>query len=175
MLLKDYWPRFIRSLVEFNQIAVAEQPEFDRALINVREAGDDFFIVTLSEYGCRRWETIMGIIPDPGDTLEQRRDRILFRYLDHIPYTYRTLIRYLSTVCEDYTVELDENNYRLSIEIQAEGNFQRDALMAVLVQMIPVNLLLRIKTYIPQKNDPAKVAVCSAMAVMNRFDHTPAV
>ena len=50
MKLKDYWPRCLQDLVEFQQIANAEQPEFETALDDVRTAADDFFLATLSEY-----------------------------------------------------------------------------------------------------------------------------
>ena len=43
MKLKDYWPRCLQDLVEFQQIANAEQPEFETALDDVRTAADDFF------------------------------------------------------------------------------------------------------------------------------------
>ena len=48
MKLKDYWPRCLQDLVEFQQIANAEQPEFETALDDVRTAADDFFLATLS-------------------------------------------------------------------------------------------------------------------------------
>lgn len=86
MKLKDYWPRCLQDLVEFQQIANAEQPEFETALDDVRTAADDFFLATLSEYGCQRWEAIMGLHAADGDTLEARRERILIKYLDQLPY-----------------------------------------------------------------------------------------
>lgn len=51
MLLKEYWPRCLQELVEFDQIANAEQPEFERAVSDVRNAPDDFFLVSLTELG----------------------------------------------------------------------------------------------------------------------------
>lgn len=51
MKLKDYWPRCLQDLVEFQQIANAEQPEFETALDDVRTAADDFFLATLYEEG----------------------------------------------------------------------------------------------------------------------------
>lgn len=50
MLLKEYWPRCLQELVEFDQIANAEQPEFERAVSDVKSAPDDFFLVSLTEY-----------------------------------------------------------------------------------------------------------------------------
>lgn len=56
MKLKDYWPRCLQDLVEFQQIANAEQPEFEKALGDVRTAADDFFLSTLSGI----WLSAMG-------------------------------------------------------------------------------------------------------------------
>lgn len=174
MVLKEYWPRFLQELVEFQQIANAEQPEFNKAVPDVKGAADDFFLVSLSAYGCARWERIMGLTVSPNDTLQERRDRILIKYLDQIPYTYRTLLRYLATISEDFTVTLNENAYLLYIRIRLEGYAQRDALTAVLGQMLPANLVLRMRTDIPQDDGPAKTVACSAMATMTRHKYTPA-
>lgn len=62
MLLKEYWPRCLQELIEFDQIANAEQPEFERAVSDVRNAADDFFLVSLTEYGCQRWEAILAFL-----------------------------------------------------------------------------------------------------------------
>ena len=174
MELKEYWPRYLQDLIEFDQIAGAEQPEFTKAVQDVQGAPDDFFLVSLSEYGCGRWEAILGLVAAPGDTLEARRERILIAYLDQLPYTYRALLKYLSTVSEDFSVTLDENAYDLLVRIRLEGYSQRDALVATLGQMIPANLVLRMKTEIPQKIEPAQTAACSAMAVLNRHVYKPA-
>ncbi len=174
MKLKEYWPRCLQELVEFQQIANAEQPEFENALDDVRTAADDFFLSTLSEYGCQRWEAIMGLSVAAGDTLEARRERILIKYLDQLPYTYRSLLKYLKTVSDDFTVTLDNQAYDLFIRIRLEGYSQRDALVATLGQMIPANLVLRMKTDLPQKDTPAQTAACSAMVTLNRHIYTPA-
>ena len=140
MELKAYWPLFLQDVVEFDQIAGAEQPEFQKAVQDVRNAADDFFLVSLSEYGCSRWEAILGLSVAPGDTLDQRRERIRIRYLDRLPYTYRALLSYLSTVSKDFTVQLDNDAYELFVRITLSGYTQRDALIAVLKQMIPAGL-----------------------------------
>lgn len=49
MVLKEYWPRYLQELIEFQQIANAEQPEFEKAVSDVKSAADDFFLVSLSE------------------------------------------------------------------------------------------------------------------------------
>ena len=174
MNLKEYWPRYLQELVEFKQIANAEQPEFEQAVSDVQSAADDFFLVSLTEYGCERWEAILGLSVTPGITLEERRGNIVIRNLDQLPYIYRTLLKYLSTVSEDFSVTLDENAYDLLVRIRLKGYSQRDALVATLGQMIPANLVLRMKTEIPQTIETAQTVACSAMAVINKHVHTPA-
>ena len=60
MVLKEYWPRYLQELIQ--QIANAEQPEFEKAVSDVKSAADDFFLVSLSEYGCGRWERFWGFL-----------------------------------------------------------------------------------------------------------------
>lgn len=173
MELKEYWPRYLQDLIEFGQIAGAEQPEFTKAVQDVRNAPNDFFMSTLTEYGCQRWEAILGLLAAPGDTVEARRERILIAYLDQLPYTYRTLLKYLATVSEDFNVVLDNDAYELFIRIRLSGYTQRDALAATLGQMIPANLVLLLQTAIPQTVlRPATVAG-AAMVNMIRHEHQP--
>lgn len=150
MEIKEYWPRHLQELVEFGQIATAEQPEFTKAVQDVQGAPDDFFLVSLSEYGCRRWEAILGLVAAAEDTVESRRERILIAYLDQLPYTYRALLKYLSTVSDDFKVVLDNDAYELFVRIRLSGYTQRDALAETLKQMIPANLVLLLQTAIPQ-------------------------
>lgn len=173
MEIKEYWPRFLQDVVEFYQIAGAEQPEFTKAAQDVRSAADDFFLVSLSEYGCSRWEAILGLSVAPGDTLEGRRERIRIKYLDRLPYTYRALLNYLSTVSEDFTVRLDNDAYELFIRITLSGYTQRDALIAVLGQMIPANLVLLTQTVIPQNVVRPACTLGTTTVTMIKHEHQP--
>ena len=173
MELKAYWPRYLQDLIEFDQIAGAEQPEFSQAVQDVQGAPDDFFLVSLSEYGCQRWEAILGLVASPDDTLEARRERIPIAYLDQLPYTYRALLKYLATVSDDFHVVLDNDAYELFIRIRLSGYTQRDALAATLGQMIPANLVLLLQTAIPQVVQSPPTVVGAAMVNMVRHEHIP--
>ena len=109
----------------------------------------------------------------PGDTLEARRERILIAYLDQLPYTYRALLKYLSTVSDDFQVVLNNDAYELFIRIRLSGLSQRDALAATLGQMIPANLVLLLQTAIPQVVQSPPTVVGAAMVNMVRHEHSP--
>lgn len=173
MELKAYWPPFLQDLVEFNQIAGAEQPEFTKAVQDVRSAPDDFFLVSLSDYGCRRWEAILGLPVTPGASLEARREKIRIKYLDQLPYTYRALLKYLGTVSENFAVRLDNDAYELFVRVTLNGYAQRDALVAVLGQMIPANLVLLTQTAIPQTVLRPALVTGAAVSTVVRHEHQP--
>ena len=146
MEIKEYWPRHLQELVEFGQIATAEQPEFTKAVQDVQGAPDDFFLVSLSEYGCRRWEAILGLV---------------------------AAAKYLSTVSDDFKVVLDNDAYELFVRIRLSGYTQRDALTETLKQMIPANLVLLLQTAIPQTVLRPASVVGAAMVNMVRHEHHP--
>lgn len=173
MELLNYWPRFMQDLIELRQIAGAEQPEIDTAILAVRQAPNDFFLVSLSEYGIERWEAILGLTPAPGETPDERRENIRITYMDRLPYTYRMLLLYLDEVTKGFTVTLDNDAYTLYVEVIVAGYIQRDALMAVLVQMIPANLILVMRTAIPQRVARPAVIAATVMSTMNRHEHIP--
>ena len=152
-MLLDRWPNFLQDILEFRKIAEAEQPEWDKATEAVESLHKEFSIFTVTEVGATRWERILGIQRAPGDTLEQRRSKIQTRYLSQLPYTYRNLLQYLAQISGDFTVNLDYANYTLYLDILLTGYEQKEALLAVLADMLPANILLKLKTLIPQTTD----------------------
>lgn len=66
----------------------------DRTLANM-------FIETADEYGIKRYEDMMDIVPDEEDTLDTRRFRVLTLWNDYVPYTkselYKRLVKQFGT------------------------------------------------------------------------------
>lgn len=150
-MLLDRWPDFLQDITEFMAIADSEQPEFDEATDTANSLYNEFSLFTLTDRGADRWEKIMGLSSAPGDTLEARRSRILTKYLSHLPYTYRSLLRYLAQISGgDYEVDLDAANYEIFISVRLMGYNQRTALVAALTDMLPANLVLKMQAKIRQ-------------------------
>ena len=140
MELREYWPRYLQGLLEFGQIADAEQPEFDRALQAVQAAPDDFFFETLSEYGCRRWETILGISAAESNPIEERRVRICDAWDTELPYTYRWLAKWLASICgnDNPLPTISGYTLRLSLPVSVDYPWILDDLR----RRIPANLVI---------------------------------
>ena len=164
-MLKERWPSFLSDLVEFQKIADALQPEFDKATTLVNGAAQEFSLFTMTEYGAGRWEEIFGIVPNPGDSLESRRSRIITRYLSALPYTYRSLLRYLEGISVGgFSVNLDAANYELFVSVRLTGYDQKTALLATLTEMLPANILLKLQSVIQQAVADAKIIPTAYMA-----------
>lgn len=146
MELKSYWPRYLQDVLEFVQIAEAEQPEFHRATQDVRTAADDFFLVSLSEYGCARWEAILGLPVSRGDTLAARREKIQIKYLGQLPYTLPQLRNILQALCGagNYAADIAAGTYHLVVKIGLAAKSNYRDVQSLLQQVIPANLTLEL-------------------------------
>lgn len=142
MELSSYWPSCLQNLFEFQQIASAEQPEIDRALKDVERAHDNFYISTLSEYGCARWESILHV--ENYGTLEERRFRIMAKISENLPYTVRMLERILETLCGpgNYTVEVDNDAYTVKVKIGLSAKSNFNEAVEMLNKMVPANTIV---------------------------------
>ena len=173
MTIKDLWPPIMQELEEFQKIAGIEELYFDQLKQEIENIVDDQFIQTATEKGIARREKMLKVVTFADDTLETRRHRILLKYLDRLPYTYKRLLQYLSSVSSNFNVTLNNDAYELFIQIVLAGYSQRDALAAVLGRMIPANLVLKMQTQIPQAISRPALAVCSATISINKHEHIP--
>ena len=140
MELKADGPRYLQGLLEFEQIASAEQPEFDQALQAVRAAPNDFYFETLSEYGCCRWEAILGIPGAESGTLEERRTRIRAAWDTELPYTYRWLAKWLASICGSDIPLPTIGGYTLRVSLPVAADYPW--ILDDLRQRIPANLVI---------------------------------
>ena len=166
MNLIDYLPSHMQGLIEFRQIINTEQPEIDALIKAIETAPDDFFLSTLTSYGVKRWEKIFGIVPKPGESLPSRRFRIQTKYMDQLPYTYRTMIRNLSALSSDFKAEIDNNNYLVFIDIVFDTPAQKLTVEETLRNMLPVNMILRIKSNYQQITEYSTVTCVSVPVMM---------
>lgn len=90
--LGNYLPPITKETKEFKEVVKTENPEFNLLRGYIEDAFDDQFIMDATEYGVKRWESILKIYPGTTDTLLNRKYRILVYLNRKIPYTYLSLI-----------------------------------------------------------------------------------
>ena len=147
--LLSYWMPILRNLKEFKEIAKAEEPEIKLLLEECERTLDNMFIETADEYGIGRFEAIMGITPEGGDTLETRRARVLIKWNDQLPYTEEALADLLTVLCgaDGYTLKSDYDNYELIVKLAIENGSIVDEVEALLDRVVPANLVKKIMLF----------------------------
>ena len=149
--LLSYWMPLLRKIKEFQEIAKTEEPELRYILEAIDRTLNNLFIETADEYGIKRFEDMMGIIPNERDTLEMRRFRVLTEWNDYVSYTDVELFRRLVTICgsEDlFNIEEHYTDYWLRITTTLDEAGVFDLVADALREMIPCNLVLDLQNII---------------------------
>lgn len=141
--LIEYLPEVLRGLYEFRALCGAGDRELTMLRERLSGAVDDNFVHSLTESGCARWESMLGIKPKATDSLADRRFRILAAINQDSPYSFRGLLRQLETLCgaEGYSAELDSDNYRLTVKLALAAKGQFDEADKLLRRIVPANIV----------------------------------
>ena len=115
----EYLPRILRDVWEVLAYTDGQQWAFDQAWLSAERVMANQFILDADDYGLSRWERMLKIIPKADDTLEIRRNRILLRLREKLPFTLRMLRKQLKLLCGEgkYTAEIPRATYLLTVMI----------------------------------------------------------
>ena len=140
--LIDYLPPYMQEYLEIKEILKAEQPEIDALWSSVETAFANQYIMDATEYGVKRWETMLHISPKATETLDERKFRILTRLNQKLPYTLVRLREALTTLCGDngFAIDLQANQYSITIKLGVGNHNNYQAVNDMLYNMIPANM-----------------------------------
>ena len=146
--IREYWSPVVAETLEFKAIANAENPEFNYLWEKTYGLVDEFFVRTASDIGVTKMEKILNIIPLKGSTLQERKDKILWKMNLKIPYTIRFLKNILSSVVgeENRTVDVDNDTRTLIVRIKS-GLTDMNSLRVDLEKIVPQDLILDLGVY----------------------------
>lgn len=143
--ISNYWITIIKDTAQFGQIAVAENPEFNRLSECIFQALEDSFIHSASEYGVKRWEKMLQIAPSAGETLEERKARILTYLNLKLPYTWRVLKQLIEGIVGAGNYELTFDNDTQTLKLDFGGSVTLatiDSVKDLLGRVVPENLVI---------------------------------
>ena len=146
--IKKYWSPVVTESLEFTVIANAENPEFNYLWEKIYGLVDEFFVKSATEYGVSRMEKMLNLTPLITDTLDQRKDRLIWMMNLKLPYTMRFLKNILASLVgeENRQVEFDSDVQTLTIRIK-DGLTNMLHLRQDLEKIIPQNLILELESY----------------------------
>lgn len=146
--LLEHLPPFIQEYMEIREIMKTENPEFQLVEDESEIIKNNQFIQSCNLTGISRFEKLIGIVPSPDDTLESRINRVLVRWNDTVPYTWKTLLNKLDTLCggsDNYEIirKLDEHKLYITTHLDLYG--QVEELDYFLSYMLPASMVLDAK------------------------------
>ncbi|WFD12200.1 putative phage tail protein [Tepidibacter hydrothermalis] len=144
--LIEHLPNFIREYKEIKQTMIAENPEFQLVIDESEKIKNNQFIKTSDLVGITKFEKLLNIVPNPHDSLDSRISRVMTRWNDSIPYTYRGLIERLNILCgeNNYTISANFNAYEFDLQVYLPLSGQVNELEYMLSYMIPANFVVTI-------------------------------
>lgn len=139
--LIDYLPHYMQEYKEIRAIMEAEQPEVDALWSAVDKAFSDQFILDATEYGVKRWESMLGISPKDTDSLNERKFRILTRLNQELPYTMTRLKESLTTLCgaDGFSINLQAENRHVEVTLALGNQNNYQDVVNLLTTVLPAN------------------------------------
>ncbi len=142
--LLEYLPLFLQGFKELQAIMAAENPEFQAVSDEGDVVLDNTFIMYCNEDGIARFEALMDIYPLPGDTLEARKNRVMTRWNDVIPYTMKAFLQKIVILQgnDNVQIALDGDNYKVTVTTHLEKQGQQDDLAYLFKTVVPCNMVV---------------------------------
>lgn len=141
--IENYLPPVVREVDVFQQIANAQNPEFNLLQSRIVQTFSERFIQTATEYGVRRWEQLLLISPKAEETLEQRKERILTYLNIKTPYTWRMLESMLAAYLGDgnFKLKYDNELTKLFLTLNWLSSYAYADIESLLGKVLPANII----------------------------------
>ena len=141
---EKYLPPFVKDTREFQILAEIESPILEEERKAKEDLEADQWIITATERGLKRRAKLLNIVREEDESLEDFRQRILFLWNHHRPYTYFHLLDWLEGICDKDNVKVDMQYdlYYLHIEIRLIKKQLQQEIIKTVRKMIPANITL---------------------------------
>ncbi len=142
--LIGYLPDYLAEFRELKAVLSAENPEFCEVVSAVKAARNAGFIEYCGERFLKRFEEMLGIFPARGESLDERRQRVLIRWNESPPYTLAALRKKLALVCgeNDFSLSVDCENFLLNVETSVFSYSVLLEIERLLSRVVPANIVV---------------------------------
>ena len=137
-------PPWYREVLDYQQICLTEQQQFEALAEEIVGVADNFFFQTMDERAVGMWEQVFRIVPNPQvESLAFRRTRVLNRISTRPPYTLGFLYQKLDELIGpgEWKVTVDYPNYTLYIESAAQNQNYATELAFTINRIKPAHIV----------------------------------
>lgn len=144
---KEYLPEELKKYKEFIAIGDTVDKQFDKLDEDKRKVLLNGFVMHLNDYGCTRWEKMLHLVRRDSDTLDDRRIRILTKFLNQLPYTEKRLNEMLTSICgkEGYHLEVNVGLMYIGVKIELGRKNQFREVERLLEDVLPLNIWYKVE------------------------------
>lgn len=144
----SYLPSVLHEIKELVEIANVENPVIDFLWQEIEKTLNNQFVLTINEdkNGATRYEKMLKLKVPATDTIETRRFRILTRYQEKVPYSYKVLKQLLDSLlgANHYDLERNVAEKWLNVQIELTVKGQFETVQLLLERITPQNMLLTV-------------------------------
>lgn len=139
----EYLPELIKNLREIQHITTVEDQELILTSEDIERVKNNQFIMSTDCIGISKFEKLLSITSIKSESLENRQLKVLSKWNDSIPYTYKWLEQKLNGLYGEgnYIISPDFDSYRLDIIIFNAKIGQIEYLVKALEQYVPSNIV----------------------------------
>lgn len=138
----DWMDDILKEYLEYERYAEAVDPQFIKLYQLLAKWNNNIYPQDADEDGIKRFEELLNIIPNPNETLEERRYRILVKLNTKLPYTEIQLRRLLGGVLGYDGFKLTVKDLILTISLAEGNNNKLQILLDLLGEIVPMNILI---------------------------------
>lgn len=147
-LILRHYPPVISRIREMQEIAKAEDIEFQKLNTAIKKASQNMFVATADETGVERLEGMLGIKPKASQGIDDRKVYIL-SMMNRRKMGMSELKGMLSAYSSDIALDIVEDNSALSV-IVGDGARHMQAIHDILEEMIPLQVYIRYEVKVSQ-------------------------
>ncbi|WAW15463.1 putative phage tail protein [Peptostreptococcus equinus] len=138
----EYIPSVYAEIEEFKALSKAYDIECKLLMDDFEGVSNNYFLDTLNESGCSRWERFLRMDVNSNYSLEDRRFMIKLKMLGYTPYTYLRLKEILDGMCgtTGYKMYLNPVSKHLVCKVDLGVKFQQRAIDLMLENMLPLDI-----------------------------------
>lgn len=174
--MKAYLPPYFTEIYEVDHLLKTEAPEFGQLDESIFELTDQFFPLTAT-WGLNRWERMLKVQRESGDSIELRRARLLNMMSNIPPITYLSLEKSVNRFLKNpsATIRLTSNRYHFTLQVNLDDLQNTRYIIEILEMLKPAHLAYRFTsvhhTDVHEKNDHHQRLTLRSR--VGFFDHIP--
>lgn len=140
-ILMQQLPDYFKPVLEYIELMKAYGFSLDKVEALSESLYNNMFIQTCDAETIKYWETLFKLSVRYGETLDYRRERLMQKFNQILPYTIGSFKARLTELFgEDYELSVDSKTCTMRIKVTSGRNGAIDLLYDLVLDMVPAHL-----------------------------------